>query len=239
MRRVLFTTAALILALFISSHSEASENTVSLIFNYSGTINQEPIVGQGNLVADPSTGRIDATASFSEFPSSFTPTLVSLSTFSISCINGGRSEGPPNIVTLSAGDYRSVRRVQVYDGGSELIGNIEINGHFRKVADKIFEAEVLISGFYNGPVDLVPSSGYTLPTNPQPDGTLRGSFTQDFQSAGGEMIRTQNEHVYSFDEGITQPLVPNVMVLTFEDGTKWYPSDKILRLFATSVIRHP
>lgn len=234
-----FVTAVLLAStFFVAGSAEANDNLVTLIFNYSGTLNSTAVDGSGTLFIDPSTGLFDASISFNRLSSGFAPAAAGWSLLSISCSNAAASEGPPNILTLTRGDYTSIRRVRAYDG-STLIGDFEIRGQFHRVDDKIFEADVLLSGFYNGPTDLLPPTGYNLPTTPQPDGSLRGNTTIYLSTASGQTIRTEHEHTYRFEAGTNQPLVPNVMALTYASNSRWYPSDLVLRVSGTSVIRHP
>lgn len=230
------TVLAFLIALTLSSVAAAEE--VTLLFNYSGVINQEAVDGQAVLNIDTATGEFTADQWFQQFPETFNPLVAGASLLSVSCSNGARSDGFPNVITLSQGDYTSTRRVVAFDSNGTNLGDFTIEGRFNKVSDNTFEADVLLSGHYNGPVDIVWLDGYSLPTAPvpsQPD-TLFGTTNVDLTTTSGQVLSTRHEHTYVFEEGVTQPLGPNIMDVTYTNG-HWSPEDLVLDLQGISVMR--
>lgn len=236
---VFFTSLLLVLSLLSAGRAAANDNLVTLLFNYSGTLNQQAVEGQASLMIDPQTGEFDAAVWFDRLSPTFNPAVAGFSLVSISCSNAAASEGPPNILDTTLGDYTSIRRVRVYDENQSLVGDFEINGRFHKVSAKVFKADVLLTGYYHGPVDLLNPTGYSLPTAPQADGSLRGSTTVQLSTASGRTLRAEHEHTYVFEQGVQQPPVPNVMVVTYAPSSTWNATERVLRLAGTSVIRNP
>lgn len=232
--------AVLFLTLFVSGRVHA-QDMVTLLFNYSGVINQEAVDGHAELRISQETGAFHATAWFQSFPSSFTPYAAGSSLLSVSCSNGGKNEGAPNIISLSKGDYTSIRNVTVFDASGKIVGDFLINGRFRKVDTDIFEADVLLSGYYNGPADLELISGYDLVTAPvegQED-TLFGTTDIDLRSTDGEVFRSHHTHTYRFEDGVTEPLMPNLMAVRYDPSSLWRPERSILTLSGGSFMRVP
>ncbi|HXG38844.1 MAG TPA: hypothetical protein VNL36_08760 [Bacteroidota bacterium] len=214
------------------------EGSVTILFKYAGNVNGETMEGTGTLFANPQTGTFNAAALFDRLPQNFALESTSWSLFSISCSNGGNGEeGASNILQLTNGAYKSIRRVQLFDERGETVGDITIAGRFTPVRANVFTADVKVSGVYRGPMDLIAATGYSLPTQPTGDRTLAGGFTITYQTRSGKGITAHHEHVYEFEEGVRQALQPNVMEIRYSAGSFWSPDKRILQINGTSVIK--
>jgi len=211
---------------------------VQIIFSYSGIINGVNIQGGATMNSDPASGDINAVANFNSFPNDFHPSLMSNSLLSVSCSNGGKAiNGAQNILTLSNGQYTSVRDVEIYDSGGQLLGNITINGSFQKVQTNLYTAAVTLTGTYSGPTDIEFPNGYNLPLSPVNSNKLEGSFQKNINTISGQTLSTVNNHVYLFNNGVTSSLEDANFELTYNtDESYWLPEEKILNLVGNSVI---
>lgn len=236
-----FATLAVLFLTLFGSASASADDMVTLLFNYSGVVNQEAVDGHAELRISQETGAFHATAWFQDFPSTFTPSAAGFSLISISCSNGSKNEGAANIITLSQGDYTSIRNVTVFDPSGEIVGDFLINGRFRKVDSNIFEADVLLSGYYHGPTDLEIISGYDLVTAPVEgqDDTLFGTTEIELRSTNGEVFRSHHSHTYRFEDGVTEPLTPNLMAVRYDASSLWRPDRSILTISGGSFMRAP
>ena len=211
---------------------------VQIIFNYSGVINGVDIQGSANMQTDSTTGSLSALANFNSFPDDFTPSLLGNSLLSISCSNGGKAiDGAQNILTLSNGEYTSIRQVEIYNSSNELLGNISINGFFRKVQSDLYSATVTLTGNYNGPTDIQFPNGYTLPLSPSNNNKLEGNFQKRLNVVSGGNLITQNSHIYYFNNGTTSDLQPVNFELSYDtENSYWLPDERMLNLEGSSII---
>lgn len=215
---------------------QTDTHLATILFDYSGTINDQEVDGHGTLMANSGTGSFSAALWFTQLPRTFPPAVASFSLLSISCSNGGKGDEAPNILTLSKGNYTSVRHVVVFNAANERVGDFRISGRFSKVADRTFKADVLLTGMYAGPTDVQPPSGYDLPTAPRGNDELFGTTRIVLSTESGARLNTQHEQMYRFESGTTQPLIPNVMALRYR-RSQWDPVSKVLTLSGKSVIK--
>ncbi len=245
MKRVIIAGSTLVLVaclvfLGFKGYADGQEmqGPVTILFKYGGDVNGQTLEGTGTLFANPQTGEFNAAAKFDRLPQNYALESSSWSLFSISCSNGGNGEGGAyNILQLTNGAYKSVRRVQLFDERGEQVGDITIAGHFTPVKPNVFTADVRVSGTYRGPMDLVAAPGYSLPTQPLGERTLAGGFTITYHTRGGKIITARHEHLYEFEEGTRYALQPNVMEIRYAAESFWSPDQRILRISGTSVIK--
>jgi hypothetical protein len=245
MKRVIILGSTLVLVacvVFLGfkgyADAQKTQEHVTILFTYGGNINGQDMEGTGTLFANPQTGEFNAAARFDRMPQNYALESSSWSLFSISCSNGGNGEGGAyNILQLTNGTYKSVRRVRLFDERGEQLGDITIAGHFTPIKPTVFTADVKVSGTYRGPMDLIPATGYSLPTQPTGERTLAGGFTITYQTRGGKIITARHEHLYEFEEGTRYALQPNVMEIRYAADSFWSPETRILRIHGTSVIK--
>lgn len=204
-------------------------------FSYSGSINDERVVGSGELSADESTGEFQAKCMFDTIASGFHPLISGVSWISISCSNGAkRILGAANIHSLTKLPYRSIRTVSVVEESSNIpCGIFRIDGQFSDLKNGALDAEVVLSGAYHGPTDLDVAcfSGYDLAVFPMEwaDRPALFGVTHIPISYGGGRVIAKHEHLYLFDKGMDGELSPNDMKVKV-NLLDWKEDERSLRV---------
>lgn len=212
-------------------------------FSYSGSINNERVVGNGELCAYESTGEFHAKCMFDTIASGFHPLVSGVSWISISCSNGAkRISGAANIHSLTELPYRSIRTVSVVEEHSNApYGIFRIDGQFSALKNGKLNAEVVLSGAYHGPTDLNFScfSGYDLSVFPMEwaDRPALFGVTRIPISHGDGRVIAKHEHLYLFDKGMDGGLSPNDMKVKVS-LLDWKKDERILEVEGTAEM-HP
>ena len=208
---------------------------LTIIFTYTGTINEQSIIGEGNLRAEPENGRFNASIRFETIPPEFPLIASGYSLLSVSCSNGGAARTASNIFSITSGRYQSIRTVSIVDQETGIsVGLFRIHGRFSSPHENgTVHADVRLSGSYHGPSELDISSfrGYELSTVPVTGLNVPALFgiTQiPILHSNGNLLAT-HEHLYLFEDGIDEHLVANTMKIEVEDS-QWDFDTKQLTL---------
>ena len=192
-------------------------------FTYTGTINEQSIIGEGILRAEPENGLFNASVRFETIPPEFHPIASGTSLLSVSCSNGGLAKTASNIFSITSGRYQSIRTVSIVDQETGIsAGLFRIHGRFSSPHEnETVHADVRLSGSYHGPseLDLLSFRGYELSTVPVTGlnvPALFGITRIPILHSDGKLLAT-HEHLYLFEAGINEPLVANTMKIEVED----------------------
>ena len=204
-------------------------------FTYRGTINEQSIIGEGNLSANPENGLFEASVKFETIPPEFHPMASGFSLISISCSNGGGARTASNIFSITSGPYQSIRTVSIVDQETKIsVGLFRIHGRFSSPHEnETVHADVRLSGSYHGPseFDLSSFRGYELSTVPVTGlnvPALFGITRIPILHSNGKLLAT-HEHIYLFEAGINEHLVANTMKFEVKDS-QWDFDTKQLTL---------
>jgi hypothetical protein len=210
----------------------------SIHFKYTGSINSQALAGIGNICSNTENGQFTGSVIFSDFPSTFHPAAVGVSLLSVSCTNGSASAyDVPNILTLTLGNYKSIRTVNFLGSGGEPLGQVVIDGTFTKMDDELYSAEVNVSGTYTGPTNLILPFGYDLPLNIVAPDRLQGSFNLNIETESGSHIQTTHTHEFEFLGGTSEPLQDCESQVYYLSNSNWNAANKSLFLPGISIMR--
>jgi len=210
-------------------------------FDYQGSFNDKTIVGSGGLCSSEETGDLEGAIDFSksEDPSfvRYAAAAAGMSIISISCANKNKAtDGASNIIGLSKGDYLSERTVEVWDG-EDQIGQVNINGTFRKIVKKAYAGKVDLSGSYNSTKEPNLIEGYTIDLKPDGENKLIGSFQKQVSTKDGSELLLKHTQKYVFLEGTTKTLEPLTFELDIDTEQSFISADQgYVYLVANSVI---
>lgn len=210
-------------------------------FSYSGIINGQPVVGNGELNADENRGTFDGISKFDKIASDFPPVITAFSVFSVSCSNGAkRLAQSANIHSITKQPYRSIRTVSVIEEKTkEPLGLFRIDGQFSALEHDTLTAEVVLNGSYYGPIDLDVSSfeGYDLPVvrvNGMDCPALFGVTHIPIEHPKGRVI-AKHEHFYFFKENLLEELVDTNMKIAV-DTFEWDGNERTLQVKGTAEV---
>ena len=167
-----------------------------------GRINGDLFAVRGNLIPDPRTGVNIGTLEFSHIPVDFPPEgYPSMMCFACTmlCPTTGSSVKPVNIYELTGGNWEGEATSIFRDNTNMLIGEITQRVKVRKTNDLHFAMEEDVSGWYNGPTDLVGSTGYSMLLRQLAPGRTEGSYTETILCSDGTSITNTVRRLYIYE----------------------------------------
>ncbi len=192
--------------------------------NLTGTINGEPVSGEGYITLNTSnrmtSGRID----FSEVPSGWNAKWPSGGSLLCAiCTNVNQPLcGSLNLFQLTGGNWTVEANNVAYDKHGNTIGNITQRIVLVMVDENSFTADESVNGWYNGPLDLTTTTGYSMFLRQVAPGEIEGTYTQIINTSD-DYITTSVSRTYTYSGTKKMPFDEiskfDVMKLEFDGQT--------------------
>jgi hypothetical protein len=198
------------------TRNNINKNSIKEVYaTISGIINDFEVIGNGDIIMDNSTGGVVASAMFDTIPQDVNPLIWQSFMCMVCFILMPCSGGAVNLYYITGGNFDGTSTFNIYFE-EELVGEIVSDVILIAETPDVYYADIILSGWYNGPTDAIGTPGYNCLLQQTNPGEITGTYSHNIQlSDPDKFVTCEVTRIYQYDTSNVLPF-DEIAKFTFE-----------------------